>query len=140
MFSWNFSTYHFWILCIRYIKPLPNINIPVLYHLQLFVCYFFCTVLILSATKKKWYIHENISKYTFIYRPYNWGMVNWKSTLLLVGWQMILSISYKHTNQLFQSCSWVMILLFYTKKFQHFELKTTHRVGRYMVFFLFLVC
>lgn len=53
MFSWNFSTYHFWILCIRYIKPLPNINIPVLYHLQLFVCYFFCTVLILSATKKK---------------------------------------------------------------------------------------
>lgn len=99
MFSWNFSTYHFWILCIRYIKPLPNINIPVLYHLQLFVCYFFCTVLILSATKKKRYIHENISKYTFIYRPYNWGMVNWKSTLLLVGWQMILSISYKHTNQ-----------------------------------------
>lgn len=28
-----------------------------------------------------------------------------------------------------------MILLFYTKKFQRFELKTTHRIGRYMVFF-----
>lgn len=62
MYSWNFSTYHFWILCIRYIKPLPTSTLPsAIVRLLLFL---YC---IDFVSKKKNDIYMKISPNIHLY-------------------------------------------------------------------------